>query len=163
MKMKSLKESVKRLLKDVKAYGLAAVVFLGYYIIVHLMRASFCPMIHLTGLPCAGCGLTRAFLFIATGQWERAAYINPMAFLVILFALYCAYFRYYKGTKIKGFSVMFVLLISIVLIFYAVRMYLFFPDRVPYVYTRDNVFAGRIPGYEDAVYRLIRFLREFRK
>ena len=161
--MKRLKEGGKRLLADIKEYGWIAVIFPVYYVIVHLMRTSFCPMIHLTGLPCAGCGLTRAFLFIATGQWGRAAYINPMACLVILFALYCAYFRYYKGTKIKGFSVMFVLLISIVLIFYAVRMYLFFPDRVPYVYTRDNVLSNRVPGYEDVVYRLIRFLREFRK
>ncbi len=160
--MKSLKESVKRVFKDIKEYGWVAVIFLVYYVIVHLMRASFCPMIHFTGLPCGGCGLTRAFLYIATGQWERAAYINPMAFLIIVFALYCAYFRYVKGTKIKGFSVMFVILIGVVLIFYVARMYLFFPDRVPYVYTKDNVLSSRIPGYEDAIYNLIRFLRETR-
>lgn len=160
--MKRLKEGGKRIFADIKEYGWAAIIFLGYYLVVHLMRASFCPMLHVTGLPCAGCGLTRAFLYIITGQWGRAAYINPMAFLIIVFCLYCAYFRYYKGTKIKRFSGMFVILISIVLVFYGVRMYLYFPDRIPYVYAKDNVLSSHIPGYEEAVYKIIRFLRELR-
>lgn len=159
MKMEKIKESAKRLFKDIKEYSPAAVVFLVYYLIVHFTRSAFCPLINLTGFPCAGCGLTRAFLYMAMGQFKRAAYINPMAFLIVLFLVYCGYFRYIKGTKIKGFKIFFTLLIICMLAFYAVRMYLYFPDRVPYVYTENSILARKVPGYENAVKQLIRAIR----
>ncbi|MGN0377787.1 MAG: DUF2752 domain-containing protein [Suilimivivens sp.] len=161
--MKKLRKGIDRLFADLKEYGWAGVVFLVYYAIVHLFRASFCPMLNLTGIPCAGCGLTRTFLYLVTGQVKRAVYMNPMAFLIIVFLLYCGYFRYIKGTKIKGFRVIFALLIAAMLVFYAVRMYLYFPDRVPYVYKRDNVLANRVPGYQSLIDRLLQMIRASRR
>lgn len=161
--MKKLRKSIERIVTDLKEYGWAGIVFLVYYAIVHLIRASFCPMLNLTGIPCAGCGLTRAFLFLASGQVKRAAQINPMAFLIIVFLLYCGYFRYIKGTKIRGFKVVFGLLIAVMLVFYAVRMYLYFPDRVPYVYKRDNVLANRMPGYQSLIDKLLQIIRASRR
>lgn len=161
--MKNLREGVKRLTDDIKEYGWAGVVFLGYYLVVHVFSSAFCPMIQLTGLPCAGCGLTRAFLFLAQGQFARAAFINPMVFPIIAFLLYCGFFRYILGKKVVGFTLLFVLLVTGMLIFYGIRMYLYFPDRVPYVYAKDNVLASRVPGYEDIIQKLIQFLRETRK
>lgn len=160
--MQKIKSIVKRIGADIKAYGPAGIVFLVYYLLVHAFRSAFCPMLALTGLPCAGCGLTRAFLDLFSGQLSRAAYIQPMAFAVLAFLLYCGCFRYIKGSKIKGFTPLFVLLIVSMLIFYAVRMYLYFPDRVPYVYMKDNILARRLPGYEVWIKRLIGFLKELR-
>lgn len=162
MKMKKIKESAERLFKDIKEYSPAAVVFLVYYLFVHFTRTAFCPLINMTGFPCAGCGLTRAFLYMASGQFKRAAYINPMAFLIVLFLVYCGYFRYIKGTKIKGFKVLFSLLVISMLVFYVVRMFLYFPGRVPYVYTEDNVFSRRIPGYRNMAERLIQLIKNIR-
>ena len=161
--MKRVKESVRRLGKDIREYGLAGVIFLVYYLLVHLFRSAFCPLLQLTGLPCAGCGLTRAFLYLFTGQWSRAAYIQPMSFAIVAFLLYCGYFRYLKGTKIRGFTPLFVLLITAMLLFYAVRMYLYFPDRVPYVYMSDNVLAGKVPGYEKLIRQLTEIIRASRR
>ncbi len=160
--MKRIKESGKRLWADVKQYGPALIIFAVYYGIVHLFRAAFCPMIQITGLPCAGCGLTRAFLFILRGEFERAVYIQPMAFAVIAFVAYCAFFRYLKGTKIVAFSPLFVILVSGMLVFYVVRMVLYFPDRVPYVYAQDNLLANYLPGYEEFITRVIAFLHKLR-
>ncbi len=160
--MKKLKETGRRLLADVKEYGMAGILFLAYYGLVHLFRTAFCPMIHFTGLPCAGCGLTRAFLFLLRGEFARAASINPMVYLVIFFLLYCGFFRYIKGTKIKGFSVLFGSVIAVMLLFYLIRMYQCFPERVPYVYARDNVLANHWPAYQEMITRCIRFLREVR-
>lgn len=161
--MKNVKGIGSRLYKDIKEYGFAGIVFLIYYLLVHLFHTAFCPMLSLTGIPCAGCGLTRAFLFMLTGQLKRAAYIQPMAFVVVLFLLYCGYFRYIKGTKIKGFRVLLTALIIVMLIFYGVRMYLYFPDRVPYVYTDNNILAKRIPGYREGIRELIQLIRASRK
>ncbi|MBR5800503.1 MAG: DUF2752 domain-containing protein [Lachnospiraceae bacterium] len=160
--MDRLKEIVGRIFADIKEYGIAGLVFLGYYALVHLMKVTFCPLLHLTGIPCAGCGLTRAFLYMLSGQFGRAFSMNPMSYLIVLFVLYCGYFRYFRGTKIKGFTQAFVLLITVMLVFYAVRMYLYFPDRIPYVYEPENVLSGRIPGYENFIHGMINKMRSLR-
>ena len=48
------------------------------------------------------------------------------------------------------------------LVFYAVRMYQYFPDRVPYVYTKNNVLANRVPGYQDLMDKVIQIIRASR-
>lgn len=160
--MKKLRESGKHILRDIKEYGWAAVIFAVYYVLVHLFRTAFCPLIHVTGLPCAGCGLTRAFLFMLRGEFARAFYIQPMAYIILIFLLYCGWFRYIKGTKIKGFKPLFAILIIAMLAFYAVRMFLYFPDRVPYVYTQDNIFASRYPMYGEFVEAFVSWLKSVR-
>lgn len=161
--MKKVKECGKRICRDIKEYFPAVLVFLVYYIIVHAIRAAFCPLINFTGFPCAGCGLTRAFLYIAAGQFGKAAYVNPMSFVIIVFLIYCGYFRYIQGTKIKAFSRLFALLVICMLIFYGIRMYLYFPDRIPYVYTDRNFLSKTLPGYEDTVKKLLQMIRVSRR
>lgn len=162
MKMKKIKESGKRIYSDIKEYSPAGIVFLVYYLLIRLTKSTFCPMLGLTGFPCAGCGLTRAFLYMAKGQFARAAYINPMAFPIIAFLLYCGYFRYVRGTAIRGFKVLLALLVICMLVFYVVRMYLYFPDRIPYVYNRNNILAQRMPGYQNIAGRLIQMIKASR-
>lgn len=161
--MKRIKEIGKRLTNDIKQYAPAAIIFLVYYGIVHLFNAAFCPMLQITGLPCAGCGLTRAFIFMLRGEFLRAAYIHPMAYVIAAFVIYCGFFRYIRGTKIYAFTPIFVVLIITMLIFYLVRMGLYFPDRVPYVYAPDNTLADRLPGYGEAIQWLIQKVRAFRQ
>lgn len=56
-----------------------------------LPHVDICAMRNLTGLPCPGCGLTRAFCAISHGQFGAAFGLNPFAFawyagaLVLLF------------------------------------------------------------------------------
>lgn len=156
------KKTGRRIREDAKWAFLTGIVFFVYYEIVHYFYGAFCPMLVTTGFPCAGCGLTRAFLYLGSGQLERAMYMNPMALLVIVFALYCGYYRYIRLTTVKHFSLALGLLITVMLVFYGVRMYLYFPDRVPYVYTRRNVLAERFPGYQQLVDQLLNRIRESR-
>ena len=53
----------------------------------NLIPKPFCPFHQLTGIPCPGCGGTRAALEIIDGHFENAFQINPLAPLVILFFL----------------------------------------------------------------------------
>jgi hypothetical protein len=42
-------------------------------------RFIVCPFRRLTGLPCPGCGMTRAFAHLAKGQWSAALRDHPLA------------------------------------------------------------------------------------
>lgn len=153
---------LERLFCDLKKYGPAAVIMLVLYLTLHLISPAFCYMINLTGFPCAGCGMTRAALYLITGQITRAVYLQPMIFPVAAFLLYCIFFRYIRGTGVPGFVGLMIVLAAVLLVFYGVRMYLYFPDRVPYVYTEDNLLARRIPGYREMVARFAAFLSSHR-
>lgn len=49
---------------------------------------SLCPFYNLTGLPCPGCGLTRAFVCLGHGHWRDAWHWHPLGWLIFLiFAL----------------------------------------------------------------------------
>ena len=50
---------------------------------------SICPFRYITGYPCPGCGMTRAFLSIGQGKPERALHYNPAS--IALFLAMCAY------------------------------------------------------------------------
>ena len=43
---------------------------------------SVCPFYNLTGLPCPGCGLTRAFVCLGHGRWHEAVHWHPLGWLV---------------------------------------------------------------------------------
>lgn len=43
---------------------------------------SLCPFYELTGLPCPGCGLTRAFVCIGHGQWGASLRWHPLGLVL---------------------------------------------------------------------------------
>lgn len=46
-----------------------------------------CPFHYLTGLPCPGCGLTRALVSCVHGQWHAAVTYHPLGPLVFVVLL----------------------------------------------------------------------------
>jgi hypothetical protein len=38
-----------------------------------------CPVRRIVGLPCPGCGMTRALLLLAHGEWRSALRLHPLA------------------------------------------------------------------------------------
>lgn len=46
-----------------------------------LPALPLCPFRELTGLPCPGCGMTRAFCAIGHGEFGKALALNPFSFV----------------------------------------------------------------------------------
>lgn len=140
-----------RIAGDIKQYGIAGVLLFIYTVVVNLVFHAFCPLVIFCGLPCPGCGITRAAVCIVTGRWRQAWRLNPVIFPIVLTALYFAWNRYLLGIRAKGIKWCLMLDAALLIIIYLVRMYLYFPDREPYVYVEDNVLARL-----RELYRLIR-------
>ena len=160
--MQKIREIINRIIADLKGFRWAFLAFLVYYLLMHAMFDVFCPMLILTGIPCAGCGLTRAFLFLLSGQVRRSININPSILLILLFLLYCGYFRYVRGRKVKGFGAALGILIVCMLAIYGYRMYLYFPDRAPYVYMDNNIAVRALPGYNEWIHHILETIRFWR-
>ena len=56
------------------AAGLVAFAFL-----LALLDTPFCPTAFFFGVPCPGCGLTRATLALLHGDWRAALHFHPLA------------------------------------------------------------------------------------
>lgn len=149
----------KRIFTDIRQYYMAAVIFAVYYLVSHLLYQAYCPMIVLTGFPCAGCGMTRAVFYAVTGQFARSISMNPLGIPIALALLYCGICRYLVGTRVKGFMVILVVGVMALLLCYVWRMYLYFPNRVPYVYTSHNILAEHMPYYKTFVNSLLTMLK----
>lgn len=130
-----------RIAADVKEYGMVAVVLFFYTIVTNLVFHAFCPLIIFCGIPCPGCGVSRATAYFMTGRWKQAWLMNPMIFPIVLAAVYFGWNHYLLGRKARGIKMIIIALLALLIIVYGVRMYLYFPNRVPYVYTEDNMLA----------------------
>jgi hypothetical protein len=65
---------------------LAGLTALGGFLLFHVwvpapgIQSTVCLLRRLTGLPCPGCGMTRAFAHLAKGEWAAAASDHLLAY-----------------------------------------------------------------------------------
>jgi hypothetical protein len=77
-------------------------------------QASLCPVKNVTGMPCPACGTTRSIIAILYGEFNHAALINPLGFLMagvmILFPAWIlrdvatgsfSFYRFYQQVELK--------------------------------------------------------------
>lgn len=141
-----------RIVADAKEYGVAVVMVLLYAVAVNLVFHAFCPLVIFCGFPCPGCGVSRATACFITGRWQQAWQMNPVVFPIMLCAAYFCLMRYLLGRKVKGMKVLAAIIMVLLAVVYCIRMYLYFPERVPYVYTEANVLAHVFPFYQQILH-----------
>ena len=151
--MEGFRKIVGRIWKDIRAYWGFALLFAAYDILMHVVFDAFCPLVIVTGLPCPGCGMTRAIFFFATGQFARGWQMNPLGILWLLLAVWFGVMRYGLGKKAKGVLQAGGVLVCLMVLLYAVRMYREFPGNPPVSYTPGNLLEQLVPGYRGMVFR----------
>lgn len=57
-----------------------SVIIITFYGILHFLGIG-CPIIFLTGIPCAGCGMTRAWQCVLHLDFKTAFYYHPLFFI----------------------------------------------------------------------------------
>lgn len=98
-----------------------------------------CLFRHITGIPCPGCGMTRAHLAALRLDFQAAFSYHPLWFLPL--PLLLMQFLFPRGIfqNPKWNTALSILLLVLVLGVYAVRMILYFPDSPPMEYQPNNL------------------------
>lgn len=136
-----MKEIGKRIWTDVKNYYIGVIAFLIYSVVVRSIFHAFCPLLIMTGFPCAGCGMTRAMYCILTGQFARAMNLNPAAFFWLLWFAFWVIKRYILGRNSKWIMRMLAVVCIITFAIYLYRMITQFPSTPPMTFYRKNVLS----------------------
>ncbi len=127
--------------KNLKPMLMAAIALL----LADLLIGKICPIRTVFGVPCPGCGLTRAFKLALTGHFFQATIIHPFWIgLTILLVLYF-FIRYFIINEKLSKKLMHILkacaiIIAIIcIIYYIYRMIFWYPNREPMQYDSKNI------------------------
>ena len=121
--------------------------------ICNILFDGFCLFRLMVGIPCPGCGLTRAAILLLKGHVVESFEMHPM--LIPLLFVLPIYFieKYYidneKPSKKKRLKVTYIYGCTVaiaMIILYIVKMKLYFPNVEPYIYYKKNLlrFINRI-------------------
>lgn len=146
---KKLKEIESRIWGDIKQYWIAVILFILLNICVRKLFHAFCPLLIFTGIPCAGCGMTRAVYYIMTGRFKRGMVLNPSAPLWIIWIFCFLFRRYIIGKKWKHIYGWLAVVAIITFAVYIIRLITQFPGDPPMVYYRNNILSRFIPYYKE--------------
>lgn len=115
--------------EDIKSiFGIAIV-----YFIIELLGVT-CPIKFLTGISCAGCGISRACLSAFRGDFAMAFYYHPLFILVIPMVLI---FLLKDKFSLKGQKALALIFAFTFLIAYVIRL-IFFPNDIVCVKPLDG-------------------------
>ncbi len=92
-----------------------------------------------TGVPCPGCGMTRAHLAALRLDFKDAFFYHPLWFLPAPLAAAELFFPGGVFRSKKAQNALTAVLLAAVLGVYLVRMILYFPDTPPMEYQPDNL------------------------
>jgi len=114
-------------------------IILFYYLLVTQFMPGTCLFKNTTGLPCPGCGLSRAGSHLIRGDILGSLYYHALLVpIVIILVLYFLGFL----KKVKDRHALIILII--VMAYYFIRMILFFPHQAPFDYQEGNFISWLI-------------------
>jgi hypothetical protein len=134
--------AVKKLRKTLRAARSARWVFLliaAYTVFAHYFLGSSCLLASSTGLPCPGCGETRALLALLRGDLAGSVGFHPLLIpSAAVLALYFVSWLTHEKTPKYARGLLFGLTLAI-FVTYAARMVFMFPSLTPMVINQRGV------------------------
>ncbi len=129
------------IIKDLKKYVPLILSIITAVIINQLIFHRICPIAILTGFPCPGCGITRAFYFLLTFKWQQAFTMNPCVFLwtILIIILFINRYILIKKFTTKTINILLISTGIVSILIYIFRMITMYPNVEPMTYYQNNI------------------------
>ena len=147
MKHSTCDRGLSLFIKEINDNYIGISLVIVYCLVMHALFHYVCPFRLLTGIPCPGCGLSRAGIALVTFRLDRVMFYNPVIIPIALYAVYWAACRYILGRKVRYQTAFIILLAVLLFALYFYRLAAFFPNHRPMEYVPENFFSP--------IYRLI--------
>ena len=135
-----MRRALKLLWKDIKDVKWAIIIIIAYFVLGRYFLYSLCPMVMMTGLPCPGCGLTRAGFALLRLDLAGAYRIHPFIYPIAGYIAVFGWNRYIMGRRMgKKLKAGLTVLMVLVILFYGWRMWMYFPGEPPMSYYERNL------------------------
>lgn len=134
-----IKQGIQQLKQDIKDWYKSILAVMIFIFLTNLIFHNICTLVILTGLPCPGCGLTRAGISLLTLRWEDAWNYNCVIFLIVPLIIYWCACRYLFQCKCRGLALCLGVIGICLIVLYIYRMIYFFPNTPPMVYNENNL------------------------
>ncbi|MFV0363992.1 MAG: DUF2752 domain-containing protein [Suipraeoptans sp.] len=107
--------------------------------------SSSCPFALVTGYPCPGCGMTRAFKLLFHFKFVAAFKMHLFVYPIIIFFIAMIIYRYFLNRK-QPMWIYNVLIFGLIMMimFYIYRMIAYFPNTPPMTFCKDNVLGLKL-------------------
>lgn len=131
---------IRLIIKDIKSAGWAIILVIAYLVFLKNFLYSLCPMTMILGIPCPGCGMTRAAFALLRLDFQAAWNYHPFIYpIVLLFLIFCWERYILRKEDMKTVKKLVVVIAVAMCAFYIYRMIRFFPDTTPMLYYKNNV------------------------
>ncbi len=135
-----MRRALKLLWKDINDIKWAIIIIIAYFALGRYFLYSLCPMVMVTGLPCPGCGLTRAGFALLRLDLAGAYRIHPFIYPIAGYIAVFGWNRYIMGRRMgKKLKAGLTVLMVLVILFYGWRMWMYFPGEPPMSYYERNL------------------------
>ncbi len=134
-----------------KKYWIGIVLCLLVLMGLNYIYGSVCFSTIMLGIPCPGCGITRATKLMLTGHFKESFQMHPLLPLVIFGVLSYPIIKKILKNYILIVKIYVIICLVIFIGFYIYRMKVYYPNIQPMVYYKDNY-----------LYRITVFLQNFR-
>ena len=122
----------KRLTSDIRQYLPALLLALGLILLCRFLRLQTCPAKLLLGIPCPGCGMTRALFALLTLNFREAAKWNILIYSLLPHGILFLLFRYFSVNDHRIFFERLLIPQGLLLIIYYIyRMLTLYPHTEP--------------------------------
>jgi len=129
--------------KEMGRFWILCLILGVYFLFAFFLTGSPCVFRVFTGIPCPGCGLTRAGMALLRLDFHLAFFYHPIIFLIVPASLFIIIQSVIRKKPITRF-IPFLFAIGVCLyIVYILRMICFFPRIEPMVYDYSSI-LGRI-------------------
>lgn len=121
-----------------KSIVLILILYLGYFYFFHHDESN-CLVKLSIGIPCPGCGMTRAIGYLLVFDFSTAFHFHPLVFLLPIVLIIFLYQETKYFNKIANSKAFWVSILLLFIIVYAIRMSLYFPNIEPMDYYHENL------------------------